>query len=346
MDDDARCFPSNDNRVYRSKPSKQIFYIWEENAQRSPHCRQWIATAIFGCIVVFCAAKLITYGIDYLRMQSTSATLRAMYYEQDPQDAVATEYAVLPTAAPTVLPTAFPSDLPTAAYITAEPAQTTAAFLSPIQYPNNPYATVSSRFQKIQRQNRDIVGWLTIEDVIDEAVVQRDNDYYLDRDYRGYHNVNGAIFMEQTCDLSTRPYTIMLYGHNMKTGAMFGCLRNYENLHYYHNNAFVTFDTAYEDGRYVIFAVGTVNTNYFDRNYVDFTRLSSQWIEHRQQALNQLMQCSIYHTQINVTPEDQLLLLITCTADDEDRRIVAARRLRTDESEASVQQLVEATFPK
>ena len=31
--------------------------------------------------------------------------------------------------------------------------------------------------------------------MLDEAVVQRDNSYYLNRDYRGYHNANGAIFL-------------------------------------------------------------------------------------------------------------------------------------------------------
>lgn len=60
--------------------------------------------------------------------------------------------------------------------------------------------------------------------------------------------MNGAIFLDESCDLSTRPYTLMLYGHNMKSGAMFGNLRNYENLTYYKNNPFIKFDTAYEDG--------------------------------------------------------------------------------------------------
>lgn len=57
-------------------------------------------------------------------------------------------------------------------------------------------------------------------------MVQRDNTYYLNRDYLGYHNDNGAIFLDMGCDLTGNPKALILYGHNMKTGAMFGNLRN------------------------------------------------------------------------------------------------------------------------
>ena len=182
--------------------------------------------------------------------------------------------------------------------------------------------------------------------MIDEAVVQRDNEYYLDRDYRGYHNVNGAIFLDETCDLDTRPYTLLLYGHNMKTGAMFGSLRNYENLTFYRNNPFITFDTAYEDGRYVIFAVATVSTTSGSWLYVDFTRLSSPVIADRTNAISALLSRSIYRTQVDVAADDQLLLLVTCVDDDMERRVVAARRIREDEDEATLEKLIRRTTKK
>ena len=75
----------------------------------------------------------------------------------------------------------------------------------------NPYALIQKRFERIRRQNQDIIGWLTIDDLLDMAVVQRDNTYYLNRDYQGYHNVNGAVFLEESCDLRTRPYPAALW---------------------------------------------------------------------------------------------------------------------------------------
>ena len=68
-------------------------------------------------------------------------------------------------------------------------------------------------------------------------------------------------------------------GSNMKTGAMFGNLRNYENLHYYKNNPFIAFDTAYEDGSYVIFSVATIDVTPGGLRYVDLAALSSLSIE-------------------------------------------------------------------
>lgn len=218
-----------------------------------------------------------------------------------------------------------------------------AVWLTEMPYPDNPNTIISSRFQKIRRQNADITGWLTIEDLVDEAVVQRDNTYYLKRDYRGYHNVNGAIFPDESTELRTRPYTLMLYGHNMKTGLMFGGLRNYEDLTLYKHNPFISFDTIYENGRYVIFSVAKVSTDSSDWRYINWSWLLSPSISQRQSAMNSLFQFSMYGKSIDVKPEDQLLLLITCMDEEDERRVVAARRIRPDETEEGLLKMVKRT---
>jgi sortase B len=183
------------------------------------------------------------------------------------------------------------------------------------------------------------MGWLTMDD-LDEPVAFKDNDFFLNHDVKGNRNGNGALFMDEDTRLITRPYTILIYGHNMKTGAMFGSLRNYENLRFYQNNAFITFDTLYEEGRYVIFSVCELSTNARDRNYFSFGRLNSDHIAWRREAISALKSHSIYFTEIDVKPEDQILLLITCVDDEEERRVVAARRVRDGEKEESLQRLV------
>ena len=281
--------------------------------------------------------NIISYAIDYHNAQQASDELREAYYSATVQETASPTQEPQNTTTPVV--TSTPSQTPQA---TATPS----VHLETLRYPGNYYANISSRFQKIRRQNKDIIGWLKIDDLIDEAVVQRDNEYYLDRDYRGYHNVNGAIFLDESCDLSTRPYTLMLYGHNMKTGAMFGGLRNYENLTYYKNNPFITFDTAYEDGQYVIFAVGTVSTRASSWQYVDFSRLCSSVISYREEALKALIRRSVFASGLEVSADDQLLLLITCVDDDAERRVVAARRIRPDETEEELNKIVKRTTRK
>lgn len=296
------------------------------------------------CLLVFNLVKLGGYIGDYASSRRTSDDLRTAYYD------ALDEETVPPSTSPTAVPlTPTPSPVPAMVVdATPEPAptQTPHVMLQALPYPGNPYGIISSRFQKVRQQNSDIVGWLTVPGLLDEAVVQRDNSYYLRRDYRGYHNDNGSIFLEESCDLSTRPYTLMLFGHNMKSGAMFGCLRNYENIRFYRSNPFINFDTAYEDGRYVIFAIGTLSQNRLASNYLDIGMLTSLNIEWRETAIAKLKKLSEISTGISVEADDQLLLMITCVEADTERRVVAARRVRDGESEESLQRLATYSITK
>ena len=107
---------------------------------------------------------------------------------------------------------------------------------------------VSAPLQSLRRQNGDVVGWLSIPGLLAQAVVQRDNSFYLRRDYLGWHNENGALFLEESISLKTRPDTYIIFGHNMKTGDMFGCLRLYEDVGNYWKYGVVEFDALYENG--------------------------------------------------------------------------------------------------
>ena len=291
------------------------------------------------CIAAFCAVKLIRYALDARRARLASDALREVYYSSDTEP---------PSASHVPFPTPMPAPTPTPiSKATAVPAYTPPPDILPaVRYPDNPSAAVSSRFTRLQRQNADIIGWLNIPDMLDEAVVQRDNSYYLNRDYRGYHNANGAIFLDEACQLDARPYTLILYGHNMKTGAMFGSLRNYENLRYYKNNPFITFDTAYEDGDYVVFAAAAIDINPDGLRYVDLAALSSLSVETRQAAITALKTRSIYQNSLDVQADDQLLLLITCTQSDNERRVIAARRIRTDETREALSSVIQQTSKK
>lgn len=317
------------NQTSRKKQRKYTYIPTEKK-------RRWqliLCAVALGCVLVFSAWQLIAYAVDYFAALNASNELRELYYETTEE----------PTASPTPSPT--PEPTPTLEpQATPTPSPTPATHLKTLRYPGNPYAAISSRFQKLRRQNSDIIGWLSIKDLLDEAVVQRDNTYYLRRDYRGYHNVNGALFLDESISLLSRPYTLLIYGHNMKTGAMFGNLRNYENISFYHKNPFITFDTMYEDGRYVIFSVAELSLNARDHNFLNFAKLNSDSIQWRREAIDELVNNSVFYVGIDVQPEDQLLLLVTCVDDEESRRIVAARRIRQGETEEALQRKVNQSY--
>ena len=153
----------------------------------------------------------------------------------------------------------------------------------------------------------------------------------MDHNVRKQPDVSGAIFLDANVSLETRPYALILYGHNMKTGARFGSLRNFENAGFFRDYPFITFDTLYEEGRYVIFSVGIVGTEESDPHYLDFFALKSRRVDERQQAIKVLQDVSIYKNTVDVALDDQILLLVSCVDNDEERRIVAARRIRDGE---------------
>ena len=162
----------------------------------------------------------------------------------------------------------------------------------------------------------------------------------------GEKTINGAIFLDAAVTLKSRPYSLVLYGHNMKTGAMFGNLRNYENASFYHKNPFISFDSMYEKGRYVIFAVTNISIEKKDSHDMDFFSFLSTHFQKRQEMINSLQSMSVHTYTVDVQPEDQLMFLVTCLDKDTDRRVVAARRIRDWENENELKSLVEESRKK
>ena len=77
--------------------------------------------------------------------------------------------------------------------------------------------------------NKDIIGWIEIEDTEINYPVLQDNDsiYYLKHNYLKKYNSNGSIF---TLDINPfEDCETLLYGHNMKNGTMFSILGKYLN---------------------------------------------------------------------------------------------------------------------
>ena len=221
--------------------------------------------------------------------------------------------------------------------VTAEPA---GERLPPGNYPENPNMAVSPRFAALREKNGDIVGWLTVDGLIDTAVVQRDNTHYLTHDALGKRNINGAVFLEETVDLKTAPRTLILYGHNMRSGEMFGCLRKYEEPAFYRAHPFIRMDTVYEDGLYVVAAAAVISDKEGSGAWVDLSRLCSSTTAWRREEISKLMSLSLYTRTVDAEPGDKLLLLITCVGDGDERRVVLARRLRPGETEADMAKIV------
>lgn len=279
-------------------------------------------------VLILCAAvatlsclMLISYFSDLARENRMNDELRELYHDGENPWVTSTPITPEPTATVTPVPTAAPA-----------PTEVIPQMLPRIPYPGQgAFLMPTEKFLKLKQKNTDITGWLTVDEVVDNAVVQRDNEYYLTRDYLNKKNVNGAIFLDESISLQTRPYTLMMFGHNMKTGAMFGKLLKYKECTWYRKHAYASFETQYEEGEYIIFSAGKIQA-VPGPNYVNLYALMTDLPESRESVIRQLQNCSFFHTGIDVRPEDQLLLLVTCDGDKEERFVVAARRLREGEN--------------
>ena len=147
---------------------------------------------------------------------------------------------------------------------------------------------------------------------------------------------------EEGVSLKTRPDTYIIFGHNMKTGDMFGSLRLYENVGFYRSHALLDFNVLYEDGKYVVFSIADVDIVQGMMRYVPFMQLPGMEAEQRNDCIRRLQAYSKLYSPIQVNADDQLLLLVTCEGTEETRRVVAARRLREGETSEMVQALLQS----
>lgn len=276
-------------------------------------------------LIAWGVAGLARYISDLSASRQTSSELREIYDRPESEPAgLPAEITETPAPAVTAVPV-------TAAPAALEAPAPSSVLLPEVPYPGNPGAVISGRFRDLRKKGKYIVGWLRMADV-DEPVVLKDNTYFLDHDAEGKKNVNGAIFMDSSARLETRPYTVILYGHNMKSGNMFGRLRKFRDISYLQKNRFITFDTLYEDGKYVVFAAAEINTVPGTSAYFDIWSLNDRTADGRTEALRKLKIRSLHGFTADVQPEDHILLLVTCVEDDDYRFIVAARRLRPGET--------------
>lgn len=199
------------------------------------------------------------------------------------------------------------------------------------------------QMEALHKQNRDIVGWLKIENVLDLPVVYRDNSYYLTRDFYKNKNTAGTIFLDENHPFKDKTQNMLLHGHNMKDGTMFGRLVQYEtDLDYVRWHPFVKFDTLWRKEEYVIFAVLRVSldvksSEFF--NYFSHPTFSSD--AEFEAYIRQLQLRSLYAIPIDVEPTDALLTLSTCL--EEDRLVIVARRVRSDEDHISLRKFTNLT---
>lgn len=184
---------------------------------------------------------------------------------------------------------------------------------------------VLPEYTAILQENSDFAGWICIEGTqIDYPVMitRDDPDYYLNHNFEKAEDINGTLFVDARTNLAYRSTNIIIYGHNMKSGQMFGGLKKYLNEDYWQSHKQIAFDTIYEKGTYEIFAVCLAQVHYQDEDtfrYYDFVEADTE--EAYQEFLQNISQLSVFMDGELPEYGEKLLTLSTCNNYVEDGRL-------------------------
>ncbi len=191
--------------------------------------------------------------------------------------------------------------------------------------------TVLPEYETLYNKNKKLIGWLKIDDTnIDYPVMQTaNNEYYLDHNFNQEYDKNGSIFMDASCDVVHRSTNLILYGHHMKSGKMFGNLNSYSSQEYCEKHSTIRFDTIYEKGLYqvmYVFRSRIYNEDEVVFKYYQFFDAASE--KEFQSNMQEMAALSLYDTGVTASFGDELLTLSTCDSSEPDGRfVVVAKRI-------------------
>lgn len=204
---------------------------------------------------------------------------------------------------------------------------------------------IMNNYRSLYDMNTDMIGWLYIEDtVVDYPVMQtpEDENYYLTRDFYRNENANGTLIMDTDSivgvgvaynDYSNgqKPSTnLIIHGHTMRNGDMFGSLDLYADEEYGRNHSIICFDSLYEEREYELIAVfysQVYNKSDEVFKYYKFFQADTQ--AEFNDWYNNIKLMSLYDTGVEAEYGDEFITLSCCAYHVEDGRfVVVGRRIK------------------
>ena len=108
-------------------------------------------------------------------------------------------------------------------------------------------------------ENPDYIGWLDIPgtEISYPVYFSGDNEKYLRHAPDLSYQYGGSLFADMDSDENAR--NIIIYGHNMRSGTMFGKLKEYTDAEFYHEHPYIVLYPADCNG-YELYRISAVYT--------------------------------------------------------------------------------------
>ena len=195
------------------------------------------------------------------------------------------------------------------------------------EYTNISFLSVD--FKDLQRKNKETVAWIKVNNTnVNYSVVQhKDNEYYLKHDFNKNYNINGWVYGDYRADFKYFGTNTILYAHNLTNRTMFGslvwCLK--DSWYTKEENRYIKLSTPYSNTVWKIFSIYTVKPEvYYLKTYFDRD-------EEHQTFLDTIKKRSIHKfDNENLTTDDKVLTLSTCTDDGKKRIVIHAKMIKAE----------------
>jgi sortase B len=191
---------------------------------------------------------------------------------------------------------------------------------------------------RLKKKNPDVSGWIRVPGTkIDYPVMQAkksDPEYYLHHNVKWEDSASGALFAAANCDMERPSDNVVVFGHHMKVGTMFGTLPRFTDKGFYMKHSIIKLCTVRGWETYKVIAVYKVSVS-SDRHGTFRYHYTSDFEtpEALSAYMGEIRKRQVYDTGETAVFGDKLLSLSTCEYSQRDGRlIVVARRLPMPET--------------
>ena len=178
----------------------------------------------------------------------------------------------------------------------------------------------------LKNRNKDYRGWIEIPDTkISYPIVKGiDNQEYLHKDFDGKYLYAGTLFIDAYSEKGAEQDNLVIYGHNMKSGSMFGTLKKFREKAYFDEHSYINLYTVNGNKEFLIFSVreGTADINDMDYILSDFSKET-----YIKMALKKSIQKNAVILNLEDIEKRQIITLVACTGNSNTRLLVSGIQL-------------------
>ena len=167
-------------------------------------------------------------------------------------------------------------------------------------------------FEELQKINPDMIGWIRVNDTnINYPLLQaEDDDTYMNTDAEGKYSLSGSIFLHCANKPDFSDFNNMIYGHHMEKHKMFGDVGMFTDKTYFEKHPY---GNLFFDGKdhgvefYALIQADAYNERIFS--------ICPDDPKAKQAYLQEILDNALYKRNFEITQNDHLVLLITCTSE-------------------------------